>query len=286
MPEPPPRTPTLNRARDSLLLPSRTVAVLGVAGTVGVIAADALDDGFWARHTMITALLASLLIIAVSVGVVNELVDRRDRRRWSALAQTVIFELVRSSRVTWIALIDVLGLFPADREDVTHREQLAAARAILGEAPRLQHALTSTLADPEQRRELSSVLARVTAVSREAVSAWAPVMISSAFYAELFDRHVELHGRLEWVSTLLWHYNRDEPDTHRRHLYRASIAVEVQTKPDDLWLRDFLHALIRLAEGLDREAATVAMRLVPPERWLAQTSALIDRRPAAVEPDL
>jgi hypothetical protein len=105
-------------------------------------------------------------------------------------------------------------------------------------------------------------------------------MIRSASYAELFDRHVELHTRLEWVSTLLLHHhNRDEPDGYQRHLVRASVAVEVQTTADDLWFRDFVHALIRLAEGLDREATALAISLVPPERWRAQTRVLIEGEP-------
>jgi hypothetical protein len=268
-------TPTLNRARDSLLVPSRTVALLGVAGAVAAVLADAVDDGFWARHTLITSLVVSLLIIAVSVGVINEIIDRRDRRRWSALAQTVVFELVRSSRLTWTVLVDLLGLFPPSRPGSTHQQQLGAARALTADVPRVRAAIAAALEHPERRRHLAGTLTRLSAASREAISAWAPLMIGSPTYAELFDRHVELHTRIEWVSTLMLHYGNHEHDPHRRQLTRASIAVEVQEHPDDLWLRDFVHALIRLAEGLDREATALAIALLPPQRWAAQTRVLL-----------
>ena len=55
---------------------------------------------------MLTSLIASLL--AVTVVVLNELLARRDRRRWSVLAQHVLFQLVQSARATWMGLVELV----------------------------------------------------------------------------------------------------------------------------------------------------------------------------------
>jgi hypothetical protein len=45
------------------------------------IAWDLADDGFWARHALFTGLAASLIVVAVSGAVLNEVLERRQRER-------------------------------------------------------------------------------------------------------------------------------------------------------------------------------------------------------------
>ena len=59
---------------------------LAIAATLGVVVialaagSDFLYSSFWSSHAMVTSLLASLLVLAVTIVVLNEVIDRRDRR--------------------------------------------------------------------------------------------------------------------------------------------------------------------------------------------------------------
>jgi hypothetical protein len=75
---------------------------LVIAAALGLVVL-AHAASFWGSHAMLTSLIASLLVLAVTVVVLNELLARRDRRRWSVLAQHVLFQ----GRVDWIS--DVLA---------------------------------------------------------------------------------------------------------------------------------------------------------------------------------
>ena len=54
---------------------------------VGAIVWDLSDDAFWVRHALFTSLIASLIIVAVTGALLNEVLARRQRERWSVLAQ-------------------------------------------------------------------------------------------------------------------------------------------------------------------------------------------------------
>jgi hypothetical protein len=85
-------------------------AVTGVALTVAAGASDFIVGSFWEHHALLTSLVANVLVVALTVVVVNEVVERRDRHRWNLLAQSVLFALTQSARATWTGLIEVLGL--------------------------------------------------------------------------------------------------------------------------------------------------------------------------------
>jgi hypothetical protein len=73
---------------------------------------DLADDGFWVRHTLFTGLVASLIVVAVTAAVLNEVLERRQRQRWSVLAQYALFELVGTARLVWTGLLELAGLAP------------------------------------------------------------------------------------------------------------------------------------------------------------------------------
>src|SRR6202020_1713276 len=101
-----PRMPFSGRAEHRAGL----IGAVSVALLAAAIASDFVIGSFWARHAMLTSLLASLLVVVISVAVVNELIERRERRRWNLLAQGVMFSLVQSARLTWTSLVEVLRL--------------------------------------------------------------------------------------------------------------------------------------------------------------------------------
>ncbi len=53
-----------------------------------------------------------MIVVMLTVAVVNEVLERRSRQRWSILAQYVTFELIRNARMIWSGNLVVVGLFP------------------------------------------------------------------------------------------------------------------------------------------------------------------------------
>jgi len=260
---------------------SRRLVSAAAAG-VGVLVAAAISDfvvgSFWSGHAMLTSLLASLIVLAVTVVVLNEWLDRRDRRRWSLLAQYVLFQLVQAARATWIGLLELIEERPIESGTaaLTEAAQLALDTASLSAATR------TMLADAERRRILQELMVAIAAHSRSVVAAWASVMVGSGPYTEIFDRHVELQGYLDWISDILSH---NEPNARRSiaqaHLARTSVAAEhAGVLGSDESLHDLLVAATQLAVALDTESRALGFRLVPMEWWQQRTQQRATQPPA------
>src|SRR5262249_48537169 len=91
---------------------TRIIAGLCLLVLFGAIAWDLASDGFWSRHALFTGLVASLIVVAVTAAVLNEVLERRQRERWSVLAQFALFDLVRAARLVWGGLLELAGLVP------------------------------------------------------------------------------------------------------------------------------------------------------------------------------
>ncbi len=92
------------------------MAVLALMAFAGGIVSDITNNGFWVRHALLAGLVASVIVVMLSVAVVNEVVERRRRQRWSILAQYVMFELIRN------AAHDLVGSLGSDRPVADHGE--------------------------------------------------------------------------------------------------------------------------------------------------------------------
>src|SRR5262245_42392700 len=91
---------------------TRIIGLLSVLVLSGAVAWDLADDGFWVRHTLFTGLVASFIVVAVTAAVLNEILERRQRERWSVLAQYALFDLIRAARLVWSGLLELAGLLP------------------------------------------------------------------------------------------------------------------------------------------------------------------------------
>jgi hypothetical protein len=92
------------RRSDSLPTYVRSTRIIGGLSVLvlsGAVAWDLANDGSWSRHALFTSLVASLIVVAVTVAVLNELLERRQRQRWSVLAQYALFEFVHTARLVW-----------------------------------------------------------------------------------------------------------------------------------------------------------------------------------------
>mgnify|MGYP001208127006 CR=1 FL=1 len=156
------------------MLSDRRVTIAAVAGGALIVAggvSDFVTGSFWERHALLTSLAANLLVVAVTVAVVNEILERRDRRRWSLLAQSVLFELVQGARATWTGLLEVLRLTEVRSGSL---ENLSQAAAIARDPDRLSSATRELLADPQRRATLQRVCGVLRDHDSSVIARWGP----------------------------------------------------------------------------------------------------------------
>src|SRR6202048_3077538 len=99
---------------DALLWQPRVVAILALILLGGGAVADVVDGDFWVRHALLASVAGSLIVVLLSVAVINEMLERRMRRRWNVLAQYVMFELVRNARMIWSGVLELAGLLSSE----------------------------------------------------------------------------------------------------------------------------------------------------------------------------
>jgi hypothetical protein len=254
---------------------TRIIGLLSVLVLSGAIAWDLANDGFWARHTLFTGLIASFVVVAVTAAVLNEVLDRRQRERWSVLAQYALFDLVGAARHVWGGLLEMAGLVPDGEID---KGTLDAASEAVRDTPRLTAAMDVMLADPDRREQVHRLITELLARGQEVLGRWANVMVNSGTYAEALDRHVELYSRLYWWGSVLDESDPLEESLSRPRLSRVSPATQTSDgRVEDEWLRDNLVAIAQLAESLDQGSFELAMRIVPIDWWRSQ----LPERPSA-----
>ena len=264
------------RRTDSAQKYGRATRIIGGVSVLvlsGAIAWDLANDEFWVHHTLLTGLVASLIVVAVTLAVLNEVLEHRQRQRWAVLAQYALFDFVRTARLVWSSLLEVTGFVP---DGELGGEALTAGSQAVRDTPRLAEAMEEILASPARREQLHRLLLDLVGQGKEVLGRWADVMVNSGTYAEIVDRHVELYSRLYWWSTV---FSESEPlDEHlsRPRLTRVSPATLTAGPIEDEWLRDNVVAIAQLAESLDRASFELAMRIVPLDWWATQ---LPDREP-------
>jgi hypothetical protein len=267
------------RRTDSLRPHVRTTRIIGglsVLVLAGAIAWDLANDEFWVRHTLFTGLVASLIVVAVTAAVLNEVLERRQRERWSVLAQYALFEFVRTARLVWSGLLELAGLVPHGE---LGDEALAAGSEAVRDTPRLAAEMDEMLASADRREQLHRLIAVLLGHGQEVLGRWAGVMVNSSAYAEVVDRHVELYSRLYWWGSVLDESEPLEEHLSRPRLSRVSPATQAVGPVEDEWLRANLVAIAQLAESLDRSSFELAMRIVPLDWWATQ----LPDRPSTAE---
>jgi 8-oxo-dGTP pyrophosphatase MutT (NUDIX family) len=221
-----------------------------------------------------------VIVVMISVAVIDAVLERRRRERWSILAQFVMLELVRNARLIWTGVLAQVGLLSVD---AARPESVDANGRIVRDTPRLTAAVRHTIADDALRRELREEIALLAAHTDEVLGRWAAVMLNADVYAEVIDRHVELASDISWLISLL--DNAEPPQEHRRQRRASSspaVQVEGQIAGEELAAR--IVVITQLAEELDRNTLDLALRIVPVEWWetrLGSTDQLRSRQGAA-----
>ena len=259
------------------MITQRRLLLAGGAGLVLLLAAGSSDfvlGSFWERHALVSSLLSSILVLAVTVVVVNEVVERRDQRRWNLLAQNVLFALIQAARATWTGMVEVLEQTEVQTGSV---ESLLETAGLARDSARVSKAADELLASEERRELLQRATTALSSHYAEVIAKWAPVMVNVRAYAAVLDRHVELAGRLAWLSGVLTYNEPLDGQTGRdRTLNRSSVAAEhAEELGTDQWLREMIISVITLATELDYESREQAYSIVPTSWWSERTAGLV-----------
>jgi hypothetical protein len=230
---------------------------------VGGVASDVMAPGFWVHQALLASLAGSVIVVMLSVALINEMLERRRRRRWRVLVQYVMFELVRNARMIWFGVLDLAGLLPTRG---SQRESVDAGRQVVRDTADLTAVVREIVEDDDRSGSLRSEVAFLAEHADEVLSRGAAVMLGSDVYAEVIDRHVELGGDLAWIAGL---FDPTHPpsDLRRKMRARSSPALEIENQLGGEWLADRIVVITQLAEELDRSTLELALRIVPVEWW-------------------
>jgi hypothetical protein len=243
------------------------IALLALLALAGGVVSDELAPRFWSRNALVADLISGVIVVMLSAGVLNEAVERRGRRRWSVLAQYVMFQLVRNARMIWTGVLDLAGVMPADMDG---REAIDAAAGMVRDTQSLSATVREAIANQDRRRLLHEGISEFVVHCDEVLGRWAAVMLNADAYAEIVDRHVELVSDVSWVGSLLDYYEPNDDDRRRRRISASSPALQIEGELDDGQLADRLVTIAQLAEELDRTTLELALRIVPIEWWAAR----------------
>jgi hypothetical protein len=269
--------PRRSRSVDALFHSTRLLAVVALLALAAGVVSDVLDGTFWSQHALLAGLVASVIVVMLSVAVINEVLERRRRGRWIVLAQFVMLELVRNARLIWTGVLAQVQLLALE---AARPDSVEANARIVRDTERLSVAVAGAIADEDARHGLRDELALLVAHTDEVLGRWAAVMLNADVYAEVIDRHVELASDISWLLGLL--DTADPPDDHRRRRRANSspaVQIEGQLTGEDLATR--IVVITQLAEELDRTTLDLAMTIVPLEWWQTRLGATVpsERRP-------
>jgi hypothetical protein len=268
--------PRRSKSVDAYLRGTRLLAAIVLLALVGGVLSDALEDRFWTDHALLAGLVASVIVVMLTVALVNEALERRSRQRWSVLAQYVMLQLVRDARLVWTGIAELAGLMPSDPyasegDVLMTATSIDAGSSAVRDTDRLSAALRDLVAYANKRKRLHHKVTIFEEHNDAVLGRWAAVMLKGDVYAEVIDRHVELAGDLAWLSGLLGFELSEDDDRTRKGRSHPAALIEGPLEDDQLAQR--LAAITQLAEELDRETLAVALRIVPIAWWREQLGA-------------
>jgi hypothetical protein len=238
-------------------------ALIAVALVMVLASSDFYASRFWFDHPATTAILASLGVVLVSVTVIEVILNRRSERRWRLLAQYALLELAEAASEAWGVLLHIVDTGANDSDGTADAARVTRVLDSSELAPAFRHKVEELLRDPATREDLQESLSRTLDLSRELISRWGAVLTGSSSFSELFDRHVEMIGRIHG----LWHFLAH--GARRGSRFRAPGGAH-----NDDWFVDNLLSMTRIAIRLEDETWATALRVVPPDWWDTRTDEL------------
>jgi hypothetical protein len=245
----------------------RTGAVLAILLVFAVAGSDFFIAGFWVSHPMLTAIVSALVVVVLSVAVIEVVLSRRSERRWRVLAQTAVMELAEAANATWTAIAEALELQGAS--EMTP-DQVRAALVSDATGPKVRREIEGDLTNAQIREQLAGKLNERLADGHQILGRWAVALTASDTYAEIFDRHVELYGRVAGLLQFLREgYRQTDPRGLRGRASREFSSPGGEA--EDEWFVDNLIGTINIGAGLEDETWDLALRILPQAWWDRRT---------------
>lgn len=229
---------------------TRIAAGLSLIALVLLAISDFALTRFWDENSMVTSVVADILVLIVGVAVLNEYLSARAARQWRLVADYALGELGGAVRHTWIVLAEHIGV--AIRADVTRDELRRMVRET--DDARLEELALARVMDSDHRHNLGQVVSELNARGREALTAWAPVMVSSGPYAKAISSFVELQAQLSSLNMVLWEEDIGARPSSGALGEPANMAVRIRE-------------LIRTGSTLDTQLFAAVRELANPEHW-------------------
>src|SRR5258708_894036 len=240
----------------------RTAAILAILLLLAVAGSDLLIAGFWLSHPMLTAIVSALVVVVLSVAVIEVVLSRRAERRWRVLAQTALIELAEAANTTWSTLAEVLEL-PGASEMPPGRVRAALVSDAKG--PKVRRQVEASLRNTQLRERLAE--------GHQILGRWAVALTASETYAEIFDQHVELDGRVGGLLQFLRQgYRQSDPRGLRGRVRREYSSPGGEA--EDEWFVDNLIGTINIGAGLEDATWDLALRILPEAWWDRRTAEL------------
>ena len=245
----------------------RTAAILAILLLVAVAGSDFVVAGFWVSHPMVTAIVSALVVVLLSVAVIEVVLNRRGERRWRVLAQSALIELGEAANTTWTTLANALGL-----EDATELPPDSVRSALTSDTtgPKVRQKVEAALMNAQLRDDLAGRLAERLADGNQILGRWAVALTASETYAEIFDQHVELYGRVNGLQQFLRDGHPQGDPRGRRGRDRREYSTPGGEVYDE-WFVDNLIGTIKIGAGLEDATWDLALRLLPQAWWDRRT---------------
>jgi hypothetical protein len=259
----------------------RTGAILAIVLLLVVAASDFFIAGFWVSHPMLTAIVSALVVVLLSVAVIEVVLSRRAERRWRILAQTALVELGEAANTTWRTLVEAVELQGASE---TSPDRVRAALASDATGPKVRREVEAALMNARLREKLAAQLTERLADGHQILGRWAVALTASETYAEIFDHHVELYGRVGALLQFLREgYRQTDPRAFRGRARREYSSPGGEA--EDEWFVDNLIGTINIGASLEDATWDLALRVLPQAWWDRRTAELAAAaRPARPTP--
>jgi hypothetical protein len=251
-------TPTTG-VRDKWLTPRRVAAAGAIVLLLGACVSDFTMGSFWARHAMFTDIVSTILVALVSLTVVQVVLEEQSEQRWRLLAQYGLFELADNANVTWLMLLKKLNVEGAADFQA---EQVHAFLDSSDDVEAIRTFLAGSLGNPNRRETMLQVVDDLMTRNQTLITRWNVVMTGSRTYVGLFDRHVELFTR---VNFLQYYLRRGTP---------IGLKYWTSTDPETMFL-DTVIAVLHLAVELEVETWTRALNVATSDWWFQRNTELI-----------
>jgi hypothetical protein len=219
---------------------------------------------------MLTAIVSALAVVVLSVAVIEVVLSRRSERRWRVLAQSALIELAEAANTTWSALADALGLHGASEMSP---DMVRAALASDATGPKVRREIEAGLMNTQLRERLAAQLAERLGDGHQILGRWAVALTASETYAEIFDHHVELYGRVAGLLQFLREgYKQTDPRGLRGRARREYSSPGGEA--EDEWFVDNLIGTINIGASLEDATWDLALRILPQAWWDRRTAEL------------